>query len=294
MMCAQSQRLKIHDLIALTRPRDRKPQVLAMLEAYFDESGIHDGAAICVIAGYFGYAAHWKAQEIKWRNVLDSYHFPLKDFHARAMVGSRQYQPMLEELALSLSKSSIYPVFAGIIVDDFNSFSEKQRRFMTGAPLDEKSGKLKASGSPNKPYFVPFQFALKSVTDHTQTGRKASFFFGLATPMAGYANEIFKQIKTQQSWPESAWKSKRRLGDPAFPLAKETPQLQAADLLAYLTYLYMQERHAANDWTVAPDGLLATCLQNRRSPDDLICHRKESLQSRLDATYEIAGNWDGH
>jgi hypothetical protein len=270
------------------------PQVLAMLEAYFDESGIHENAAICVIAGYFGYANHWRAQEKKWRKVLADFSFPLEDVHATELVSSHRHQPMLKKLAEAIAKSSIYPISAGIVVDDFYSFSEKQRKWMTGATLDEKTRKLRTSGSPNRPYYTPFQLCLKKITDYTRPGRKANFFFGLDRPMAKYAKVMFTQIKTEKFWPESDWATKRRLGDPAFPLAKETPQLQAADLFVHLVYQHMLERHNARNWNVNPRGLLATCLRNKRSNSDHFFQNKACLQGTLEKSYALWGNWDGH
>lgn len=287
------QPLKIDDLVALTRPRDKGPQVLAMLEAYFDESGIHDRAAVCVVAGYFGYANQWRAQEQKWRKVLKDFNFPLEDFHATNLIRSKRHQPMLGKLAEAIAKSAIYPIAAGIIVDDFNSFSEIQRKWMTGATI-LKTGKLKTSGAPTKPYFIPFQFCLRKVTDYTKPGRKANFFFGLDKPMAKYAKVMFTQVKTQKLWSQSSWQTQRRLGDPAFPLAKETPQLQAADLLVHLTYQHMLERLAINDWNARPSGMLAICLRNKKSWHDHMFQAKIHLQQMLEQTYVFAGNWDGH
>jgi len=43
--------------------------------------------------------------------------------------------------------------------------------------------------------------------------------------MAEYSTSFFKEIKTRGGWAEGGWTSKNRLGDPAFPLAKHTPQL---------------------------------------------------------------------
>jgi hypothetical protein len=265
-----------------------------MLEAYFDESGIHEDAAICVIAGYFGHANHWRALEKNWRNVLDDFNFPLEDFHATELVSSQRHQPMLGKLAEIIAKSAIYPVSGGIVISDFDSFSEKQRKWTTGATLDEKTGKLRTSGSPSRPYFTPFQLCLKKITDYTRAGRKVNFFFGLDRTMAKYARIMFAQIKTQKPFPASDWATKGRLGDPAFPLAKATPQLQAADLLVHLTYRYMLERHAANDWNVVPSGLLLTCLRNIKSRNDHVFQNKASLQGTLEKSYAIAGNWDRH
>jgi hypothetical protein len=90
------------------------------------------------------------------------------------------------------------------------------------------------------------------------------------------------------------WTTRDRLGDPSFPLAKQTPQLQAADLLSLLTYRHMQERLAANDWTVGPKGMLATCLRKMRAHSDHGYEAKDSLQITLNQSYAILGNWDGH
>lgn len=41
-----------------------------MIEAYMDESGIHEGAHVCVIAGYWGSQKKWKRFETRWREIL--------------------------------------------------------------------------------------------------------------------------------------------------------------------------------------------------------------------------------
>ncbi len=261
-----------------------------MIEAYFDESGIHDQAAVCVIAGYWGIASQWRWFETKWRSVLEEFNFPLKDFHATDLIGSRRHEPMLEKLAAAISKYHVYPVSVSLIVDDFNSFSEKQRRWMTGATLNT-AGKLITSGAPTKPYFVPFQLCLRKITDYAQPGRKAHFFFGIDKPMSKYARVLFKQIKTDRGYAQE-WPSKSRLGDPAFPLASETPQLQAADLLVHLTYKHILERHAANDWRVEPSGLLRTCLKNMKAQADHVFQNQDCLQQQMERTYQRFGRWD--
>jgi hypothetical protein len=263
-----------------------------MIEAYFDESGIHDGAAICVIAGYWGLASQWKWFNKKWRATLQDFNFPLEDFHATDLIRSRDHQPMLEKLAEVIASYHLYPVTVGIIVDDFNFFSLKQRKFMTGATLVGKTGKFSSSGNPDKPYFVPFGFCLRKITDYTKPGRQTNFFFGLDRPMAKYAKAMFKQLKAADDWPESGWKTKGRLGDPAFPLAKQTPQLQAADLLVLLSYQHMVERHTANNWRVPASGLLAKCLRNTKSKYDHVFMNKTTLQETLNGSHVEFGDWD--
>jgi len=265
-----------------------------MFEAYLDESGIHDSAAICVIAGYFGDRAQLRMLEHHWKAVLKRFKFPMCDFHAKDLVKTAKHQPMLKALAVTIGKQrKVHPVIYGIVVDDFNSFSLKQRRWFTGATLNETHGKLVTSGCPSKPYFVPFQNCLHRVTDYAPVGQKAHFFFGLDRPFAEYATSLFAQIK-KVSYPLSQWNTKDRLGDPSFPLASDTAQLQAADLLVHLSYQHMLERYEAGNWDVVPSGLLSNCLRNTRSRLDHAFQVKHQLQEILNMTYPRAGNWDDH
>jgi len=61
-----------------------------MIEAYLDESGIHDGAAVCVIAGYFGGPGQWHKFERLWRKSLDRAGVPLEKFHALNLIEHRR------------------------------------------------------------------------------------------------------------------------------------------------------------------------------------------------------------
>jgi hypothetical protein len=87
------------------------------------------------------------------------------------------------------------PLSSGIIVGDFFSFTEDQRKFFAG-PMIMPNGKIKNSGSPNKPYFVPFQRALENITAYTNPGRTANFSFGLDRPMEKYATHFSSRSKT--------------------------------------------------------------------------------------------------
>jgi hypothetical protein len=113
----------------------------------------------------------WPIQEIGFclaEGVLAKHGVALHEFHATEMVRARRYQPMLLELAQVISEYRVYPVSFGIVVDNFNSYNENQRKFITGARLDEKTGKFLSSGCPNKPYFVPFS-ALPQTSDDLRT-----------------------------------------------------------------------------------------------------------------------------
>lgn len=140
--------------------------------------------------------------------------------------------------------------------------------------------------APSKPYFLPFQLCVTQVTRYTPTGQKAHFFLGVDRPFAEYAVSLFAQMKAS---PYSAnWKEKRRLGDLAFPQAKETPQLQAADLFAHLSYLHWIGRNKESNWQVPPTGLLATCLKRTKSKYDHTFSNKRCFELTFDKALHLA------
>ena len=55
-----------------------------MLETYLDESGIHQGAKVCAVGGFYGHEAAWRKFEGQWNKIVSDYP-ELKDkgFHAR-------------------------------------------------------------------------------------------------------------------------------------------------------------------------------------------------------------------
>jgi Protein of unknown function (DUF3800) len=242
-----------------------------MIDAYLDESGIHDGAPVCVIAGYFGGKGQWKKFELLWRKTLKAAKMQLADFHAKNLIKSRANEGLLRDLATAIGEYKVHPVSVAVIVDDFNSFSLGQRRFLTGGQW--KNGKFVTSGSPSKPYFLPFQHCVSRVAEYVPVGGKAHFSFGLDRSFAGYAVELFGSIKDGPS--------RELLSEPDFPPAKETPQLQAADLLVHLTYLDIQEKMASNDWAKPVPTLLKLCLRRARMKEDFVYFNKEGIQMTL-------------
>lgn len=260
-----------------------------MLEAYLDESGIHKGAVFCVVAGYFGRKSQWKWFERRWRSVLIKHGLKLEEFHAKDIVNHTRYAALVAELAETIARYHLYPITAAIVVGDFLSFNEKQRRWITGATL-APNGTLVTSGAPNKPYFVPFQLCLRMVTEHTPVGEKAHFFFGIDRPMSKYANALFAKIQADRAY-AAGWPEKKRLGDPAYPLAAQTPQLQAADLLVHLSYKHMLERHREGKWLVKASPVLELCIKRAKRDRDLMFQNKQCLDEMLAKSYGRFGRW---
>jgi hypothetical protein len=253
------------------RERDEGAKDFAVIDAYLDESGIHGDAKACIVAGYFGKKGPWRRLEAKWKAVLRRFKVPLSEFHAKEMVKKHDQAELLNELGQAVAECPVHPFCYGIFTDDFFKLSLSERKFVTGAFWNAGKGKFTTSGCPNKPYFLAFTECLKIVTSHTPLGSRAHFFFGVDRPVAGYATVLFRYFRAHSADP-----SRKKFGAIAFPLAKETPQLQLADLFSYLSYQHMLERRASGDWTSPPSRLLLSLLRNRKSEEDT-SYRSEKL-----------------
>jgi hypothetical protein len=85
-----------------------------------------------------------------------------------------------------------------------------------------------------------------------------------------------------------------QIGDVAFPLAKDAPQLQAADFLVHMIYKDMLRRKSENNFGVGlPTPILGKCLCNvRGGVKDIVYHDKHTLQNLLEQTHIDYGYWD--
>lgn len=259
-----------------------------MIEAYLDETGIHEGAPFCVIAGYFGGPGQWKKFDPAWRRALSGFGVPLDQFHALDLMqrrksffgwdGKRQSE-LLTSLTAAMTMYKIYPVSVGLVIADFQELSLTQRRFVTGATM--KNGQLVSSGCPNKPYFAPFQYCMKRVVSYAEVGGRADFFFGLDRSFAKYARTLYDIIKRSKQPDET----RCRLGEIAFPMAKETPGLQAADLLAYLTANHMREHP---NGPADPDRLLHSVLERSRMQEDHSFLNGDAIRAHIADVLDIA------
>lgn len=280
------------DLLAgLVHPRDGHPKVLAVIQGYIDETGIHQGSKLCVICGFFGGQGQWRRFEQDWLKALVRYNVPLEKFHALDLINRRkfffqwsddQYNGLMALLIRAVTAYKIHPVTNAIDVDAFNSFPEINRRFFTGAEL--RDGRLRSSGCPNRPYFVPFQKCVKRIASYAPIGGRAHFFCGLDSVFGKYATSLYRILRTAKTL-DSEFKD--RLGDIAFPLAKETPQLQAADLLTYLTFQELEE-----NINCVPQGWRKELLAKTRMAGDHSVWNKAALTESIRQTHEAFGNWE--
>jgi hypothetical protein len=260
-------------LESLVHPRDSHPKVLVMLEGYFDETGIHDGADICIVAGYYAARPQWKKYEVAWKRILRRE--GIKEFHAKvffgpAPQGSEYYgwstarrKWYISDLLEAITDNELHAIGAGVMLADWNRLDLKQRRYLTGAEYSPALNKFKSSGCPTKPYFLPFQDCILKVIKHCKRGEKAHFFFDLNKQFSGYSVDLYALIKKHQTtFPFQS----DSLGTLSLPTGLEAVHLQAADLFCYLLKQHMNSKLTNNRIKSCPMLKRAT-LHSRASED---------------------------
>jgi hypothetical protein len=112
------------------------------LEAYLDESGIHGGSEVYIVAGFFGKKGAWRRLETEWRRTHAEFRVPLEEFRAKKLMKREgvfrgltreRHEEFVNALARAIADSRIHPLCYGIFVADFFKFSLIERRFLTGA-----------------------------------------------------------------------------------------------------------------------------------------------------------------
>lgn len=238
-----------------------------MIQAYLDETGIHEGAGVCAIAGYFGGPGQWKKQGREWAAILKRY--DVEEFHAKQFwafddhgnrVGpykrwsAEKADAFLDELVLTIeTRPKLHPISSVVVMEAWNQLSYNQRRYLTGGKL--VNGKFKTSGCPSKPYFLPFHGCVVGAAGHAPIGGKAHFFLDLNKQFKGYALDCFATMKSYDL------QCRDRIGDIDFQTGLEAVQLQAADLYCYRFYQYALKK--VRNPKEKPDGLLLRLIKGR-------------------------------
>jgi hypothetical protein len=119
-------------------------KLMGVVEAYLDESGIHDGAKSCVFAGYVGGYRQFRRLEREWEKLvacLPDGDFHAKEFFGRDSVGGRvgPYKDWTDRKAIDFLDSlidaihavKIHPRGAITDVEQFNLRDLEERIFLT-------------------------------------------------------------------------------------------------------------------------------------------------------------------
>ncbi|MPY74311.1 MAG: DUF3800 domain-containing protein [Alphaproteobacteria bacterium] len=167
--------IPLADLADFVHPRSSQRKALALLRAYFDETGIHDGALVTAIGGFVATQDAWSELETEWVKLIDEFasrgvrQFHMTDFLAQKGEFERMDGPlrnyMLTRISELLASADVRGIFSAVVCDDWVS-TVRDAEFLSQFPkpfflcfedvtrqLWEWSGKY-AGGEPVAPMFA--------------------------------------------------------------------------------------------------------------------------------------------
>ncbi len=254
-----------------------------MFRTYLDESGIHEQAHTCAVAGYSGNSAAWKTFERRWRRLLRDH--GVHEFHAqkfwtfqrggsgrRASPYSAWSQAKAERFqaeAFSIIQDSrIAPVASLVLLEDWKELTRKQRQFLAGGDYDAVDHAIK-SPAPEKGFYLALLGCIWSAVGHSRTGERVHFVLDQNNQLSGYAVNLFQKLKNG-----AVTRIRQRLGSITFASSEDACPIQAADILAY--HLIQDSPKMRQQNTVrVPNDVLEQLLSGVRSKHDLQLYDKK-------------------
>jgi hypothetical protein len=219
-----------------------------MLKVYLDESGIHDGAPVCVVAGYGNSVARWKAFERLWMRRIDRAkvkEFKATEFFDRNADGSgrgvyrnwsaNDLLTFFNDLVAIINRTRPKLIGSVLSVNDFKALPREERQYLTGGGWHSLEKRFVTDGAPKRWFHVAMLNALFVAHDqarkHLDT---AHFVCDQQKQYAPYVLQRFAEVKRRR--PEL------RLGNLVYGVSHEIGALQAADLACYLCAQFGKER----------------------------------------------------
>jgi Protein of unknown function (DUF3800) len=178
-----------------------------MLQAYFDETGIHAGSLVTFVAGFIGSADQWAVVNAQWAEEMGDEVFHYKNMR---MQGER-----LDRLAAILALSGLNVVSAGF-TGNWDMAIEHHPDWKTRFPSC---------------YHFVFEMCVEQMdrwTDRVWNGEPIAIVFSRQNEYASRAEEIWRTHQANGFWKKLATFN---YGDP-----KTVLPLQAADMIAYETF----------------------------------------------------------
>ncbi len=241
-----------------------------------DESGIQDGAHVCVIAGYWGGENQWRQFEPRWKSIIHD--AGVREFHSTrfwkpdgtrkgeyANWSDQKANELINHLLTCVTDHRLYPMIATLKISAWKKLNKEERMFLTGGKYQLSTGKWLAPSAPNQTYFLPFQFCIVYPAMACEQKLKVHYAFDLNKQFKNHARELFTLMKEDENI-----SSRDRIGELSLLTSEEAPGLQAADLLAYQAYQLGRLRIAKNAALTRNQmpPILKAALKNARNSED--------------------------
>ena len=209
-----------------------------VLRSYGDESGIHDGARFCVVAGLCGSPGQWKLFEKEWKAALGGVpYFHSKEFFQRKNTALSSKSPyrgwdsgranaFISGLLEVIRKRRIWPVGATVVIPDFMALTYGERCWLTGATFANgpQGARFVTHGSPDVPWHVGFSGLIADAHGISRTAR-LHFIFEVQREYGPYAMAAYERNKREVA--------SNQLGNLIFADRIQEVALQAADLVSH-------------------------------------------------------------
>jgi len=213
---------------------------------YTDESGIHDGAKLCIVAGYRGSPSQWKRFNREWSLILNKPQYKIRDgFHSNVFFNREKihkHNPyrnwsdnkaskFLGELLGVIRSHKITPVGCALVVKDFKALSWGEQCVLVGYITKTVSRKDQANPQP---YHLAVRGLVENSLYNVSHDTKLHFIISEQRELQqraldGYSllKETFEKYGNEKE--KAALKQLKRM---EVDSPKDWPGLQAADLLA--------------------------------------------------------------
>lgn len=196
---------------------------MALLKAFFDETGTHGESGITAIGGFVGHAETWDAIEPQWWGVLEEFtHLGVRFFHMSELLAQRgQFERIdkpnmnyiITQLSKLLGRSQLTPFFSAIVNADWHDVV-KDEDFLRRYPH-------------------PIDLCFDNLVEHLWKWGRTYAPNERIVPMFAYSSEFSPKLaEVGRVYGAMDW-YKKVLGPLSFGHSDEYVGLQAADLLAH-------------------------------------------------------------
>lgn len=245
-------------------------KVFAMLVAYMDDSGTHDGSHNSVLGGYWGSINEWRRFERAWKAVLDSE--GIEEFHAKSFWpripgkgrpapytgwSDERHAHFIDRLLRIIESTKIVPFGSGFSPSEWNKLPDERVRLYT----QNNEKRLQ------KPLNLPLYRIVHRVASYCHPHKTMHFVMDLDTGKPSVQEamlSLFASIKSDLCAEQNPLSE--RIGGIGFEDSVKAPPLQAADLLVYEAHRYLKQANGNPYCPVRKEYRRA--LRRFRSHDD--------------------------
>ena len=228
-----STHVRIAELAGLLHERSDPWKLMALLRAYFDESGVHGGARITGVSGFIGPADEWELLESEWNSELDRFSKDtgrnINVFHAYDCENGEDFWAGIDRSI----REAYYRQLARVLV---------KHKGLMGISFSIENNKWGAYASPEfkNRYRSPYQLCAENCFQHVASyakaraeGQNVSLIFAEHPKYTSHIEEVFSYYMANKIW--SNIKGFTTLSP------RDCIPLQSADMMSYELYRYWDE-----------------------------------------------------